>query len=204
MGIEGRFGTTAAPSVPIASFRVLGSVMRRLLPLLAAVPALACGAAASGYDLVTVSGAALPASIEVFGTMTVTSGSITLRTDSTFAFTLTFRRGDGFPETENDSGTFTLDELNVIHFAPELGSDDEEPFEGAWDGDRITVTFDDIALVFLRSSVMDIQPLLDSTGLGGDARVSLRFTLPGSEAPALPLRSPHRTLGSPTNSESRR
>ena len=33
------------------------------------------------------------------------------------------------------------------------------------------------------------------------ARVSLRFTLPGSESPALPVRSPHRTLRSPTNSE---
>ncbi len=175
--------------------------MRRLLPLLAAVPALACGAAASGYDLVTVSGAGLPASIEVFGTMTVTSGSITLRTDSTFAFTLSFQRGDAFPETENDSGTFTLDELNVIHFAPGPGSDDEDPFEGTWDGDRITVTLEDLTLVFLRSSSTDIQPLLDNTGLGGGARVSLRFTLPGSESPDLPVRSAHRTLRSPTNSE---
>ena len=51
---------------------------------------------------------------------------------------------DGDPETFfYASGTFTLDESNVIHFTPGPEPEDEEPFEGTWDGDQITVSEDD-------------------------------------------------------------
>ncbi len=126
--------------------------MRRLLPLLAAMAILACGAAVSGtYHLVSISGTELPATIEFFGTHTFTSGSLTLTSDSTFTYTGTFHEADGDPETENASGTFTLDESNVIHFTPVPGQADDTPFEGTWDGDQITVKVDDdIKLVFRR------------------------------------------------------
>ena len=125
--------------------------MRRLLLLLAAMPVLACGAALSGnYDLVTISDQELPATIEFFGTETIWSGLLTL-SDSTYALTVTVSEGDGDPETENDSGAFTLDESNVIHFTPGPQSEDGEPFEGTWDGDQITVSLDDdITFVFRR------------------------------------------------------
>ena len=81
----------------------------------------------------------------------VTSGSLTLTSDSTFTSTVTSREADGDPETENNSGTFTLDESNVIHFTPRPESDDDNPFEGTWDGGQITVKVDDdITLVFRR------------------------------------------------------
>ncbi len=123
--------------------------MRRLFPLLAAMAVLACGAAVSGtYHLLSVNGMELLATI---GTSTVTSGSLTLTSDSTFTSTVTFHEADGDPETDNDSGTFTLDESNVIHFTPGSESDDENPSEGTWDGDQITVKVDDdIRLVFRR------------------------------------------------------
>ena len=123
--------------------------MRRLFPLLAAMAVLACGAAVSGtYHLLSVNGMELPATI---GTSTVTSGSLTLTSDSTFTSTVTFHEADGDPETDNDSGTFTLDESNVIHFTPGSESDDENPSEGTWDGDQITVKVDDnFTLVFRR------------------------------------------------------
>ncbi len=125
--------------------------MRRLLPLLAAMAVLGCGAALSGnYDLVAIGDQELPATIEFFGTETIWSASLTL-SDSTFTLTATVSEGDGDPEMENDSGAFTLDEFNVIHFTPGPQSDDGEPFEGTWDGDRITVSLDDdITLVFRR------------------------------------------------------
>ncbi len=123
--------------------------MRRLFPLLAAMAVLACGAAVSGtYQLVSINGMELPATI---GTYTLTSGSLTLTSDSTFTYTGTFHEADGDPETENDSGTFTLDESNVIHFTPGPESDNDNPSEGTWDGDQITVRVDDdITLVFWR------------------------------------------------------
>ena len=130
--------------------------MRRLLPLLAAMAVLACGAALSGNcHLVSVSGAELPAPIEfeTFGTTTIThtSGSLTLTSDSTFTSTLTFHEGDGDPETGRISGTFTLDESNVIHFTPGPQSEDNAPFEGTWDGNQITIPIDDLGtLVFRR------------------------------------------------------
>ena len=124
--------------------------MRRLLPLLAAVSVIACDTGVSGtYDLVSVGGEELPFSV---GTFTLTSGSLSLTSDSTFAATLTGYFGDGDPEPENDSGTFTLDESNVIHFTPGPESDDMTRTEGMWDGDQITVKVldDDITLVFRR------------------------------------------------------
>ncbi len=125
--------------------------MRRLLPFLAAMSVLACDTGVSGiYDLVSVNGEELPFTFEIFGPATITSGSLTL-SDSTFTATLTSYDGDGDPETFNLSGTFTLDESNVIHFTPGPESDDDEPFEGTWDGDQITVSLDDdIRLVFRR------------------------------------------------------
>ncbi len=117
--------------------------MRRLLPLLAAIAVLACGASLSGnYRLVSVSGADLPAPIEfeTFGvtTITHTSGALTLTSDSTFVSTLTFFEDDGDPETSTVSGTYTIDEFNVIRFTPGRGSEDG-PFEGTWDGNQITI-----------------------------------------------------------------
>ena len=132
--------------------------MRGLFMLLAAMAVLACGAALSGtYHLTSINGIELPANwpFRSHGTITVTSGSLTLTSDSTFTSTVTTHEGDADPETENNSGTFTLDESNVIHFTPGPASDDDDPFEGTWDGDQITVTFDDIddievTLVFRR------------------------------------------------------
>ncbi len=126
--------------------------MRRLFPLLATIAVLACGAAVSGtYHLVSINGTELPATDPLFPTYTVTSGSLTLTSDSTFTSTVTFHEADGDPETDNDSGTFTLDESNVIHFTPGPESDDDNPSEGTWDGDQITVRVDDdITLVFWR------------------------------------------------------
>ncbi len=117
--------------------------MRRLLPLLAAMAVLACGAGVSGtYDLVAISDQELPATIEFFGTSTIMSGSLTL-SDSTYAFTIVSYEGDGDPETFNESGTTMLDESNIIHFTPGPESEDDTPSEGTWDGDQITVQPDD-------------------------------------------------------------
>ncbi len=127
--------------------------MRRLIPLLAAMSVLACGDTVSGtYHLVSISGTELPATHPLFPTKTVISGSLTLTSDSTFTFTVTSHEADGAPETESASGTFTLDESNVIHFTPGPESDDESPSEGTWDGDQITIKVldDDITLVFRR------------------------------------------------------
>ena len=119
--------------------------MRRLLPLLAAMAVFACDAGVSGtYDLVIIDDQELPFTFELFGTVTITSGSLTL-SDSTFTATLTSYDGvDGDPETFfNESGTITLDESNIIHFTPGPESEGEEPSEGTWDGDQITVRPDD-------------------------------------------------------------
>ncbi len=132
--------------------------MRRLLLLLAAMAVLACSAAMSGtYHLTSINGIELPANwpFRSHGTITVTSGSLTLTSDSTFTSTVTSREADGDPETENASGTFTLDESNVIHFTPGPESDDDDPFVCTWDGDQITVTFEgiddiEVTLVFRR------------------------------------------------------
>ena len=128
--------------------------MRRLLPILAATAALACASSSGNYSLVSVSGVGLPAPIE-FGisgitTLTHTAGSLTLTSDSTFMSTLTFYVDDGDPETSNVSGTFTIDEFNVIRFRPGAGSQDG-PFEGTLDGDQITIPIEDQGtLVFRR------------------------------------------------------
>ena len=125
--------------------------MRRLLPLLAAMAVLACDAGVSGtYDLVAINDQELPATIEFFGTSTIMSGSLTL-SDSTYAVTIMAYEGDGDPETANESGRFTLDESNIIHFTPGPESEDDTPSEGTWDGDQITVSLDDpLTLVFRR------------------------------------------------------
>ncbi len=124
--------------------------MRRLLPFLAAMAVFACDAGMSGtYDLVTINDQELPVTGEFFGTITITSGSVTL-SDSTYALTLTTYEGDGDPETFNESGTFTLDESNIIHFTPGPESEDDFPSEGTWDGDQISVSEDDDTLVFRR------------------------------------------------------
>ena len=121
--------------------------MRRLLPLLAAMSVLACDTGVSGtYDLVTINDQELPFTFELFGTVTITSGSLTL-SDSTFTATLTSYDGDG--DTFNE-GTFTLDESNIIHFTSGPESEDDFPPEGTLDGDQITVLDDDWTLVFRR------------------------------------------------------
>jgi hypothetical protein len=111
----------------------------------------ACDAGVSGtYDLVTINDE-LPLTFELFGTVTITSGSLTL-SDSTFTTTLTSYDGaDGDPETFfYASGTFTLDESNIIHFTSGPESEDDFPPEGTWDGDQISVSEDDWTLVFRR------------------------------------------------------
>ena len=124
--------------------------MRRLLPLLAAMAVVACDAGMSGnYDLVTINDQELPATREFFGTVTITSGSLTL-SDSTYAFTIMAYEGDGDPETFIESGTITLDESNIIHFTPGPESEDDFPSEGTRDGDQISVSEDDGTLVFRR------------------------------------------------------
>ena len=123
--------------------------MRRLLPLLAAMAVLACDTGVSGtYDLVTIDDQELPFSFELFGTVTITSGSLTL-SDSTYTYTMTSYQGDD-PETFNESGTITLDESNIIHFTPGPESEDDFPSEGTWDGDQITVSDLGETLVFRR------------------------------------------------------
>ena len=121
--------------------------MRRLLPLLAATAVLACGASLSGnYQLVSVSGAELPAAIQFATprttTITHTSGSLTLTSDSTFRSTLRFYEDEGDPETGIVTGIFTLDEFNVIRFIPGPESGDG-PFEGTWEGNHITIPIED-------------------------------------------------------------
>jgi hypothetical protein len=111
-------------------------------------------APSGNYGLVSVSGASLPAAIvfETFDatTITHTSGSLTLTSDSTFVSVLTFFQDDGDPETSNVRGTFRVDEFNVIRFTPGPGSEDG-PFEGTWDGDQITIPIEDRGtLVFRR------------------------------------------------------
>ncbi len=126
--------------------------MRRLLPFLAAMSVLACDTGVSGtYDLVTINDQELPFTYELFGTVTITSGSLALTSDSTFTATLTNYFGDGDPETLTlSSGTFTLDESNIIHFTSGPESEDDFPPEGTWDGDQITVSDDGDTLVFRR------------------------------------------------------
>ena len=121
--------------------------MRRLLPFLAAMSVLACDTGVSGtYDLVTINDQELPFTFELFGPVTITSGSLTL-SDSTFTATLTSYDGDGDNES---SGTITLDESNIIHFTSGPESEDDFPPEGTLDGDQITVLDDDWTLVFRR------------------------------------------------------
>ena len=121
--------------------------MRRLLPFLAAMSVLACDTGVSGtYDLVTINDQELPFTFELFGPVTITSGSLTL-SDSTFTATLTSYDGDGDNES---SGTITLDESNIIHFTSGPESEDDFSAEGTLDGDQITVLDDDWTLVFRR------------------------------------------------------
>ena len=123
--------------------------MRRLLPLLAAMAVLACDAGVSGtYDLVTINDQELPFTYELSGTVTITSGSLTL-SDSTYTITMSYE-GDEDPEMFNESGTITLDESNIIHFTPGPESEDDFPPEGTWNGDQITVSDDGDTVVFRR------------------------------------------------------
>ena len=82
----------------------------RLIPLFTIVALLACGAGVDGtYALVSWDGEELPYSFELFGTVTVVSGELTL-SDSIYEL--------NFVQAENDSsgerGTFTLDESNTL------------------------------------------------------------------------------------------
>ena len=125
--------------------------MRKLVPLVAAMAVFACDAGVSGtYDFVAVNDQELPATVEFFGTSTLMSGSLTL-SDATYSVTITLSEGDGDPETGNESGTFTIDESNIIHFTPGPESEDDEPSEATWDGDEVTILLsDEYRLVFRR------------------------------------------------------
>jgi hypothetical protein len=97
--------------------------MRRLLPLLVSLPLLGCDADVSGtYTLVSVDGQELPYSFELFGTVTITSGALTL-SDSVFSLTSTGVSGrDRDSESWTESGTFTLGDANIICFTTDASS----------------------------------------------------------------------------------
>jgi hypothetical protein len=157
--------------------RTTSLIRRRLLPLLASLPVLGCDADVSGtYALVSIDGEELPFSFELFGTVTITSGALSL-SDSTYEFTMAF--AEGHPGM--DSGTFTLGESNIIYFtsdapgappppppplrpgdtvssltppvdagAARTESEGSSPVEGRWDGDQITIYDDESTFVFRR------------------------------------------------------
>lgn len=106
--------TVGRARVPEASFGVgvtearAGLIMRRLVPPLAVLAALACEAGVSGTcDLVSIDDQALPFTFELFGTVTVTSGAPTL-SDSTYELAFRVSYGDGDLERLTETGTFPL------------------------------------------------------------------------------------------------
>lgn len=127
--------------------------MRMLLPLLLAIALIACESAVPGtYHVASVNDAELPATFEFFGTGTLLSGSLTLKGDMTWSGTLRTHDSNGVEKTETDSGTFTVDGSNVIHFMPGPQSTDGNPFEGSWDGvNQIVIKLsDDVAFIYRR------------------------------------------------------
>ena len=132
--------------------------MRKLLPFLAATVVLvgattkrqidAPSAEVFGtYTLVSINDVELPYTDPEDGE-TVTDGSLNLRTDWSFAVSLTVLEGVQEPNTLTFLGTFTLDESNILHFT----GDDGDSEEGVWDGNnQITIIVDgDLTFLFRR------------------------------------------------------
>ena len=127
--------------------------MNRLATVLAATAlTLGCGggafspSGASGtYTLRLVSGMTLPvADFGRFEIDTLKSRSITLNENETWTSTLRGTSTDGSTTiTETFSGTFTLIEPNTIRFTAE-----GDVFTAVIDGNRITVSSNDLDLVF--------------------------------------------------------
>ena len=133
--------------------------MRKLLLLLAATVVLvgattkrqidAPSAEVFGtYTLVSVNDEELPYTDPEDGE-TVTDGSLNLRTDWSFAVSLTVLEGVQEPNTLTFLGTFTLDESNIMHFTVDGG----DTAKGTWDGnDQITIMpeGEELTLIFRR------------------------------------------------------
>lgn len=113
-------------------------IIRRTFPLLATLAVAGCGADVSGtYALVGIDGQDLPYTFELFGTVTViTSGALALG-DSTYEFTSTGSDPDGGDESWSESGTYTLDESNIICFTRDPSSSSPPPPPPPVPGDTI-------------------------------------------------------------------
>ena len=154
-------------------------LMLRLIPLVASTVLFGCDAGVTGsYALVSWDGQPLPYSFELFGTVTVASGALTLR-DSTYEINFVLAEGDSM----GDRGTFTLDQSNTLCLTsleswpsgdppppPPPPGDRSTPDRtpradvqqlrpapeptpeciAVWQGDRITATDSDVTLVFER------------------------------------------------------
>lgn len=134
--------------------------MRRILSVAATTVFLvACGdsfgidGVSGTYDLKSVNGQELPyEETEVVDgitfTASITDGSVTLRSDNTWLFSITIQIAGGgttITDTETASGTFSLEEPSTIRFT-ETG--ENETFVATWDGGRLTVTEDGETFVF--------------------------------------------------------
>ena len=153
-------------------------LLLRLVLVFTAAALSSCDAGVTGtYTLVSWDGHALPHTFELFGTVTVASGALTLR-DSTYELNFFLAEGDSM----GDRGTFTLDESNTLcltsmdswpsgdppppppprdTISPERAPQERvqpgrpAPERGpeciaTWQGDRITATDSEITLVFQR------------------------------------------------------
>lgn len=107
---------------------------------------------AGTYSLTSVNGIAMPASISITEdgtsvTLTFTSGSLTLRADGTYLFTLATEvaiDGQTVTHTETDSGTYNLQEPSTITVT---SSDDGEVSTAILVGGTITVIDDEDGIV---------------------------------------------------------
>ncbi len=87
-------------------------IVRGFPLLVAALAMLGCDAGVDGtYALVSIDGQELPYSFELFGTVTVTSGSLVLR-DSRYEITMVSADDDPVVET----GSFIVTSSNVLRF----------------------------------------------------------------------------------------
>lgn len=123
--------------------------MRRLLSVaLVSGLVLGCGDSFSPdgisgtYNLESFNGQTLPFSETQFGiTLELTSGSLTLNSNSTWISTTTFKITEGgttLTDIDTESGTFTLVEPSTIRFT----DSDGDTFTGTRDGDTITIIDD--------------------------------------------------------------
>ncbi len=105
------------------------------------------------YELTFVNGSAMPASVTVTdgglsAQITFESGTLTLRGDGTYLFSLRSEITIGtatVTDTETDSGTFALQEPATIRIT---SSQDQEMGSGSVNGGTLTFIDDGITLVF--------------------------------------------------------